>query len=218
MTDRDRAWRRTRLASARLYLCAPATRPDHDLLGFLGAVAGAGVDLLQLRDKEASTDRQRRAATAFRAVAAAEEALFIVNDDPELAGEVDADGVHVGQEDGSVEAARAIVGEDRIVGRSTHSIEQIDEALETDADYLGVGPVNPTPTKEGRAGIGLEPVRHAAAVADRPFFVTGGMSLDTVDPVLEAGAHGVVVVRALTEAEEPARVAGHLAKRIERAG
>lgn len=216
MSVRDGSWRRDRLARARLYLCAPATRPDWDLLGFLDAVVEAGVDVVQLRDKDAGAATVRRAATAFRAVAEAHDALFVVNDAPDLAVAVDADGVHVGQDDGPVDAARAVVGPDRLVGRSTHSIEQVDAALGTDADYLGVGPVHATPTKEGRAPVGLAPVRHAAAVADRPFFVTGGMGPDTVDDVVAAGAHGVVVVRALTAAADPGAVAGDLAQRLRR--
>lgn len=205
--------RRERLRQARLYLCADRHGGvDGDLAAFLDAVLGAGVDVVQLRDKSATPDEAAAAAELFRGAAHRHGALFIVNDDPELAVAADADGVHVGQDDLPVAEARAAVGADRIVGHSTHSIEEIDGALPQDSDYLGVGPVHPTPTKEGRPGIGLAPVRHAAATSDRPFFVTGGMDERTAPEALAAGAHGIVVVRALTQATDPASAAARLAR------
>jgi thiamine-phosphate pyrophosphorylase len=207
------AARRARLAASRLYLCTPS-RPD--LPAFLDAVLGAGVDVVQLRDKAAGRDALRRAAEVVRAAAARHGALVVVNDDPALAVEVGADGVHVGQDDASPAEARAVVGPDRLVGLSTHSTAEVDAALAEPLDYLGVGPVHATPTKHGRSGIGLAPVRHAAAVCDRPFFVTGGMAPDTAAPVLAAGAHGLVVVRALTEAADPAAVTRALRQLLDR--
>lgn len=198
---RDGAWRRRRLAGSRLYLCTP--RRD-DLAAFVDAVLAAGVDLVQLRDKHAARDAQAEASAVIRRAAHAHGALFVLNDDPALAAEVDADGVHVGQEDAPVAEARAAVGPDRLVGRSTHSREQAAEALGTDADYLSIGPVHATPTKEGRPPIGLEPVREVAAIADRPWFVTGAMAEGTIPETAEAGARRFVVVRAVTEAADPA--------------
>lgn len=200
-TSRDGAWRRQRLAASRLYLCTPLRA---DLAAFLDTVLAAGVDVVQLRDKDADEAAQARAAATLRAAAAAHDALFVLNDRPRLAAEVDADGVHVGQDDDSVAAARAAVGAERLVGRSTHSVAQARQALATDADYLGLGPVHATPTKAGRTPIGLDPVRAVAALADRPWFVTGAMDAATIPEVVAAGAHGVVVVRAVTEAAEPA--------------
>lgn len=204
MAARDRAWRQRRLADSRLYLCTPL-RPD--LRDFLHAVAAAGVDIVQVRDKHARRPALVEAAATFREAAHAHGALFIVNDDPTLAADVDADGVHVGQGDGPVAEARQAVGPQRLVGRSTHSRQQAVEALATDADYLAIGPVQATPTKEGREPIGLSPVRELAALADRPWFVTGGMAADTIPDVAAAGAGGFVVVRAITEARDPSAAA-----------
>ncbi|WP_370328186.1 thiamine phosphate synthase [Euzebya sp.] len=196
--------RRSRLGQARLYLCTPLR---DDLDAFLDAVLAGGVDLVQLRDKDADRDAQLAAAPAFRAACDRHDALFVVNDDPELAVAAGADGVHVGQDDADPATARAIVGPDLLIGRSTHSIAEVDRAQREDCDYFAVGPVSATPTKEGRPGVGLEPVRHAAAVATTPWYVTGGMAPDTAAPVLAARAHGLVVVRALTEAPDPRAVA-----------
>lgn len=206
------AERRARLTVARLYLCVDRRAPEGDLAVFLDAVLGAGVDLVQLRDKDADPAELRAAAAVFRAAADRHGALFILNDDPELAVAVDADGVHVGQDDADPATARAAVGPDRIIGRSTHSVAEVDRALTEDCDYFAVGPVTATPTKEGRPGIGPGPLRHAAAVAgERPWYVTGGMSPQTLPAILETGARRAVVVRALTHAEHPARVAAAMA-------
>ena len=197
---RDAAWRLARLRQARLYLCTPLRER---LGGFVERVLATGVDVVQLRDKHAAREDLAAAAEDLRAVCARHDALLIVNDDPALAAEVDADGVHVGQDDGTVTDARAAVTAHRLVGRSTHGPAQLTAALRTDADYLGVGPVHATPTKEGRPGVGLGPVRDAVARADRPWFVTGGMTPHTIPEVVAAGAERVVVVRALTEADDP---------------
>lgn len=201
MPHRDGAWRRRRLAASRLYLCTPLR---HDLMAFLDVVLGAGVDIVQLRDKDAARGTQAEAAPVFRDATARHGALFVLNDDPRLAVEADADGVHVGQEDAPVATARAAVGPERLVGRSTHSREQAAAALATDADYVAIGPVHGTPTKAGRQPIGLAPVSKVAAMADRPWFVTGAMATDTIPDVAAAGARGFVVVRAITGADDPA--------------
>jgi thiamine-phosphate pyrophosphorylase len=192
--------RRDRLARARLYLVCDR-RPEV----FLRAALAGGVDVLQLRDKDTSDDEVLAAAAVFRRVADDAGALFVVNDRPDLAVAAGADGVHVGQDDLPVEEARAVVGPDRIVGRSTHSPEQI--AAAGDADYIAVGPVYATPTKPGRPAVGLELVRHAAAHAREPWFAIGGINPDNVGNVVAAGARRVVVVRAITEAEDPSAAA-----------
>jgi thiamine-phosphate pyrophosphorylase len=201
-----------RLVRSRLYLCVDRRAAQGDLEQLLDAACGAGVDLIQLRDKHATRDEQREASKVFWAVARRHDALFVVNDDPELAVEVGADGVHVGQDDRSPEQARLVVGRDLFIGRSTHSVAQIDRALTEDCDYFTVGPVHATPTKEGRPGIGLDPLFHAAMVAgDRPWFVSGAMSTATAPDVLATGACRLVVVRAITQAADPAAAVRELA-------
>lgn len=209
--ERDGGWRRRRLARSHLYLCVGLWPGAGGLDHLLDAALRGGVDVVQLREKDATREELVRGASVFRSAAERHGALFIVNDDPDLAAEVGADGVHVGQQDPAPEAARRAVGASRIVGRSTHSTGQFDRALEEDVDYVAIGPVHPTPTKEGRPGIGLEPIRHVAGVADRPWFVTGGMAAETAPDVIGLGAHGIVVVRAIRDAHDPAVAAATLA-------
>ena len=205
--------RRARLRDAVLYLCVDRREEQGDLGVFLDAVLAAGVDLVQLRDKHATADEQRAAAEVFREAAQRHGALFILNDDPELAVEVGADGVHVGQDDLHPDAARDIVGADAIVGWSTHSVDEVNAAVATGCDYFAVGPVHATPTKQGRPAIGLDPLRFAAAVAgERPWFVTGAMGVETAPAVLATGARRLVVVRALTEAADAAAAAAAAAQ------
>jgi thiamine-phosphate pyrophosphorylase len=192
--------RRDRLARARLYLVCER-RPE----AFLHAVLGAGVDLVQLRDKDADDAAMLAAAPVFRRVADEHGALFVLNDRPDLALAAGADGVHVGQEDASVEEARATVGTDRIVGLSTHSPAQIEAARAAPGpDYIAVGPVYATPTKPGRPAVGLELVRYATRHAADPWFAIGGIDPATLGDVVAAGARRAVVVRAITEADDPA--------------
>jgi thiamine-phosphate pyrophosphorylase len=197
--------RSERLADARLYLVCDE-QPD----AFLEAALRGGVDIVQLRMKDASDERILAAATRFAAACAAFGALFIVNDRPEIAVAANADGVHVGQDDVAVADARAIVGGDRLVGLSTHTPPQIDAAEALDVDYIGVGPVHATPTKPGRPAVGVELVRYAARSASMPFFAIGGIAVSNIAGVLDAGASRVAVVRALTEAADPERVAREL--------
>jgi thiamine-phosphate pyrophosphorylase len=193
--------RRERLARARLYLVCDRRPP-----GFLRAALAGGVDVVQLRDKEAGDDELLAAAATFCRCCDEAGALFVVNDRPDLAAAAGADGVHVGQGDASLEEARRAVGAERIVGRSTHSPEQVDAAA--GADYIAVGPVCETPTKPGRRAAGLEPVRHAAAHARMPWFAIGGIDPGNLPEVIAAGARRVVVVRAICEAADP-RAAAH---------
>ncbi len=196
--------RRRRLATARVYLVTDARRDRGDLYAFLTATCGAGVGLVQLRDKDATDDELRAAAAVFRRVRDATGVLFVLNDRPDLAVEVAADGAHVGQDDLAPVAARAIVGDDMLLGLSTHGPAQLAAAAGQPVDYLGVGPVHATPTKPGRPGIGLGPIRYAAENAAMPWFVTGGMDEHRVADVVAAGARRIVVVRAVTEADDPA--------------
>ena len=205
MTARDR------IAGARLYLVCDA-RPR----GFLDAALAGGVDLLQLRDKALGDDELVAAAREFRAAADAAGALFIVNDRPDLVAPCGADGVHLGQDDGAVADARAAVGPDRIVGRSTHAPEQGAAAdADPDVDYLAVGPVHATPTKPGRPAAGLEYVAWAAAHVGTPWFAIGGLDAGNVGAVAAQGATRIVVVRAITEAADPEAAARALRERLE---
>lgn len=201
------AQRRARLASARLYLC---TSIRADMPAFLDAVLGGGVDVVQLRDKDATPQALLDIAPTFREACDTHGALFILNDRPDLVALTHADGVHLGQEDGSAGQARTLLGDDLVIGRSTHAPEEIIAAAAEPVDYLGVGPVLATPTKPGRAGVGYGLIAYASAHAGKPFFVTGGMDAATIPLAKEAGAHGVVVVRALTEADRPEEQARRL--------
>src|SRR5918999_131124 len=184
---------RDRIASTRLYLVCDA-RPRT----FLDAALRGGVDIVQLRDKTLDDAGLVTAARAFRAAADAAGALFILNDRPDLVEWCCADGVHIGQEDGSVANARADVGPDRIVGRSTHAPEQGAAAdADPDVDYVVVGPVHATPTKPGRPAAGLEYVEWAAAHVSTPWFAIGGLDAGNVGEVTAAGARRIVVVRAI---------------------
>jgi thiamine-phosphate pyrophosphorylase len=200
----------TRLAAAHLYLVCDA-QPD----AFLQTALRGGVDIVQLRCKDAADEPLVATGRRFGAACRVYGALFILNDRPDLVAAVDADGVHVGQDDVPVSRAREIVGPDRLVGLSTHSPDQIDRALKLGVDYIGVGPVHATPTKPGRAAVGLELVRYAVSHAGSlPFFAIGGIAPDNIDEVRASGAARVAVVRALTEAADPERVARGLRSAI----
>ena len=197
---------RERLADTRLYLVCDA-RPR----AFLDAALRGGADLIQLRDKSLSDEGLIEAAKVFRAAADAHGALFILNDRPDLVEACAADGVHVGQDDGTPAAARATIGPDRVVGRSTHAPAQADEAdADEDVDYMAVGPVHATPTKPGRPAAGLEYVAYAARTVSKPWFAIGGLDATTLPAAVQAGARRAVVVRAITDAQNPENAAREL--------
>jgi thiamine-phosphate pyrophosphorylase len=206
--------RRERLRRARLYFVTDV-RPGLEEL--LAAALAGGVDMVQLRDKSASDDELVRAAAVFRRLCDEHDALFWLNDRPDLVAACGADGVHVGQDDMPAAEARAVAGDDVLVGLSTHSPAQLDAALAADeADQLSVGPVWATPTKEARPAAGLDYVRHAARVAgERPWFAIGGIDLGNVREVTAAGASRVVVVRAIRDADDPRAAAGTLRAALE---
>jgi thiamine-phosphate pyrophosphorylase len=195
--------RRQRLRDARLYFVADRDGMQHAL----DAALAGGADLFQLRDKDASDDELLAAAETAREKCRAAGALFVINDRPDLAVACDADGVHVGQDDMPVRRAREIVGDDAIFGLSTHSVKQAQAGCRSGADYIAVGPVHATPTKEGRPAIGVEPIKYAAAHVSVPWFAIGGIDTKTVGDVVRAGARRIVVVRALTDADDPEAVA-----------
>jgi thiamine-phosphate pyrophosphorylase len=199
------------LENARLYFVVEADASDQ----LLAAALEGGCDLLQLRDHEAGDDELLAAADRFRDACDAHGALFVVNDRPEIALQAGADGIHVGQDDLPVDAVRRLVGADVLIGLSTHSPEQFDAGLASDADYLSVGPVWETPTKAGRAAAGLDYVRYAAANATKPWFAIGGIDESNIGEVVAAGATRAVVVRAIRDAEDPRAVASALKSQLD---
>jgi thiamine-phosphate pyrophosphorylase len=202
--------RRERLRTARLYFVCEALPRGEDPEALLRAALGGGVDIVQLREKELGRAQVERSAQTFRRLCDTYSALFIVNDDPDLAAACNADGVHIGQDDASPAAAREILGPEAIIGLSTHSEEQIAAAVAEPVDYISVGPIWETPTKEGRPGVGLELVSHAAANAAGPFFAIGGIEPSNAGQVVAAGARRLGVVRSIRDAADPATAAASL--------
>jgi thiamine-phosphate pyrophosphorylase len=206
--------RRERLRTARLYFVCDARPHGEDPEALLRAALSGGADIVQLREKELGRAEIERAAATFRRVCDTYSALFIVNDDPELARACDADGVHVGQDDDSAAAARELLGPDAIIGLSTHSEEQIAASAGQPVDHISVGPIWETPTKAGRPAVGLDLVRHAAAHATHPFFGIGGIDASNAAQVVEAGATRLCVVRAIRDAADPMAAAEELRRGV----
>jgi thiamine-phosphate pyrophosphorylase len=206
--------RRERLAAAHLYLVCDSAPPRHDLPDLLRAAAAGGVDVVQLRDKRLADDELMAVAHAARALCERLDLLLIVNDRPTVAREAGADGVHVGQDDAPAADVRELVGGDMLIGLSTHTPEQIDAVDGSLVDYIGVGPIHETPTKQGRPAVGLELIRYAAEHAPVPFFAIGGLNVDNVAEAIGAGATRVCVLRAIADAEDPERVARELRERL----
>lgn len=211
--------RRDRLAAARLYVVTDARVGRGDLFEFLEAILGAGAGIVQLREKGAEAGDILRWGETFREATERHGALFIVNDRPDVALALDADGVHVGQNDLPPAVARRLLGPERIVGLSCHSPQQLDGAP-AEADYVTAGPIHETPTKPGRPGTGLGVVRHAAATQPRarPWFAIGGIDPEALPAVVAAGARRVVVVRAVTEAPDPGQAVQELLAGLPAAG
>lgn len=197
------------LSDARLYLVAPHRLAAGLLHELVPELVAAGVDLIQLREKEMEARDVIRVGEPIAAACRSAGVPFIVNDRADVAVALDADGVHVGQNDLPVDVTRRIVGR-RIVGCSTHAPQEVDAAAGQDIDYFAVGPVAETPTKPGRPAAGLELIRHAAKVATKPWFAIGGIDHELLPRVLEGGATRIVVVRAITEAADPAAAAAAL--------
>jgi thiamine-phosphate pyrophosphorylase len=206
------AERRRRLRAAHLYL---VTSPVKALEPVVAAALAAGVRLVQYRAKEGSDAERLRQARALRQLCARHGALFIVNDRVDLALAVDADGVHLGQDDLPPATVRRLLGPERLIGRSTRAIDQLRQAQADGCDYVGVGPVNATPTKPGREPVGLAYVRQAAAASAIPWFAIGGITAAAVPALRQAGATRVAVVRAITEAADPGAASGELLAALE---
>jgi thiamine-phosphate pyrophosphorylase len=211
-----------RLASASLYLCTDARRERGDLAAFAEAALAGGVDIIQLRDKGSPGEQRLGPLEARDELAALEvladaarrhNALLAVNDRADIARAADADVLHLGQDDLPLAIARDIVGPRPLIGRSTHDRDQAAAAVAEPVDYFCVGPCWPTPTKPGRAAPGLPLVRTVAESGTvKPWFAIGGIDEQRLPEVLDAGARRVVVVRAITAAEDPRAAAGRLKK------
>jgi thiamine-phosphate pyrophosphorylase len=205
------------LADRRLYLCT-SDRPD--LARFVASCIEGGVDVVQLREKRLEAKPLLRRAALVRDVCAELGVPFIMNDRPDLALEVGADGVHVGQDDAPPSLARRILGPSAIVGLSTHAPEELARSDIEPVDYISAGPVVETPTKPGRPGTGIRYASlavHRSNALRRPVFVTGGVTPSTVPELVAAGARHFVVVRWLTQAEDPGTAARALRRAIDRA-
>jgi thiamine-phosphate pyrophosphorylase len=205
--------RRALLQRCHLYL---VSSPVANLEAVVEAALQGGVRLVQYRAKpeaigaggEPLTDGERlQQARALRQLCARHGALFVVNDRIDIALAVDADGVHLGQGDLPPAVARRLLGAERLIGCSTHAITQLRQAVADGCDYVGVGPVQATPTKPGREPVGLDYVRQAAADCPIPFFAIGGIDVAALPQVRAAGARRVAVVRAITEAADPTAAA-----------
>ncbi|RSS41161.1 thiamine phosphate synthase [Streptomyces sp. WAC08241] len=207
---------RERLADARLYLCTDARKRQGDLPAFLDAVLSSGVDVVQLRDKGMEAAEELEHLAVFAEAARRHGRLLAVNDRADVAHAIGSDVLHLGQGDLPVPAARAILGDEVLIGRSCHAEDEVAAAAaEPGVDYFCTGPCWPTPTKPGRHAPGLGLVRYAAGLAqDRPWFAIGGIDEANLDEVLDAGARRIVVVRAITEADDPAAATAALAKRV----
>ena len=204
------------MKSKRLYLVAPARIRAGAVVEMVAELAEAGVDVVQLREKEMEARDVLRLAEPLLAACHDAGIPFIINDRPDIAIALGADGVHVGQNDLPIEAVRRILPS-QIVGLSTHAVPEVDAAAATDdIDYFAVGPVFATPTKLGRPAAGLELISHAAALGtERPWFAIGGVDESNLDSVIDAGTRRIVVVRAITEAADPPKAAARLRARLD---
>jgi thiamine-phosphate pyrophosphorylase len=203
------------VADARLYLVAPATLRAGPLAGLVPDLSAAGVDLIQLREKDMEAGDLLRVGRPVADACRDAGVSFVVNDRPDVALALDA-GVHLGQNDVPVAVARRILG-GAIIGVSTHSRGEIDDALAAiePIDYIAVGPVYETPTKPGRPAVGLELVRYATQHAMLPWFAIGGIDSTNIAGVIDAGARRIVVVRAITEAPDPVAAAAELSAQLD---
>ena len=206
--QQSRARRQDALRRMRLYLVTGERGDAQETVRIVTGALKGGVDVVQLRKKQLDRKELVEIGRELRAVTHDFGALFIVNDQAEVAIECDADGVHLGQEDGAIDMARAMAGfEDRLIGRSTHSLDQALGAEAEGADYLGVGPVFATPTKPGRPAVGTSLVGEVAASIRIPFVAIGGIDASNAADVVSSGAKAIAVVRAIYDAVNPEEAA-----------
>ena len=213
-----------RLRLARLYLCTDAREREGDLHAFLTAAFGGGVDIVQIRQKGMRRKLELTALEVARDAAAPYQGIVCVNDSAELAGRFQADMLHLGQDDGKASAARRPLHRWALIGRSTHSQQQADQAIaDPDVDYFSVGPIFATPTKPDYPPVGLDLIRYAvrrapvAAIDSKPWFAVGGISSSNIDEIIDAGARRIWVARAITQASDPEQAARELRGRLQAA-
>ncbi|MBW4617068.1 MAG: thiamine phosphate synthase [Desmonostoc vinosum HA7617-LM4] len=198
---------------SRLYL---VTSPGENFFGAVEAALKGGLTLVQYRDKTADDSIRLEQAKQLRQLCHTYGALFIVNDRVDLALAVDADGVHLGQQDMPIAIARQLLGPQRLIGMSTTNSEEMQRAITEGVDYIGVGPVYETPTKVGKAAAGLDYVIYAARNCSIPWFAIGGIDANNINDVIDAGAERVAVVRSLMQAEQPTLVTQYFLSQLNR--
>lgn len=202
------------LDAARLYLVARATMPAGELATLVPELVDAGVDLIQLREKEMEAGDLMRVGEPLAQACRDAGVPFIVNDRADIALALGADGIHLGTNDLETSTARRILGK-TIVGRSTHSESDVVAVIgDQDPDYIAVGPVFETPTKPGRPAVGMGLIRYASENVSIPWFAIGGIGESNLDELVDAGASRIVVVRAITEATDPPAAAASLRSRL----
>ncbi|AWS42006.1 thiamine phosphate synthase [Streptosporangium sp. 'caverna'] len=208
--------RKPSVSDARLYLCTDGRRDRGDLADFLDAALAGGVDIVQLREKGLEAREELRLLEVFREACDRHGKLLAVNDRADIAYAIRPDVLHLGQDDLPVPIVRDMLGDDILIGRSTHAPEEASAAaVEAGVDYFCCGPIWPTPTKPGRSAPGPGLLRHAAALdTDRPWFGIGGIDLVNLDEVMSHGVRRVVVVRAITEADDPKAAAEEFRRRL----
>ncbi|MFD8561847.1 thiamine phosphate synthase [Streptosporangium canum] len=211
---------RPSVSDARLYLCTDGRRDRGDLADFLDAALAGGVDIVQLREKGLEAREELALLEVFRAACDRHGRLLAVNDRADIAYAARPDVLHLGQDDLPVPVVRDMLGDDILIGRSTHADEEASAAaVEPGVDYFCCGPIWPTPTKPGRHAPGPGLLRHAASLdTDRPWFGIGGIDLANLDEVISYGVRRVVVVRAITEADDPKAAAAEFQRRLVAAG
>lgn len=206
---------RQRLADARLYVLLTGAQCTAALDWTIQEAAAGGAQLFQLREKSLSDRQLLERARQVRRWTRAAGTLFIMNDRPDIARLVDADGVHVGQDELPVKEVRRIVGPDALIGVSTHNLDQVRRAILDGASYLGVGPTFPSGTKSFEEFPGLEFVRQVAGETSLPSFVIGGVNLETIGAAVAAGARRVAVSQAICQADDPRQVAVEIRHALE---
>jgi thiamine-phosphate pyrophosphorylase len=221
------------LRASRLYLCTDARRERGDFAEFVDAAFTGGVDIIQLRDKAIEAAEELDLLAVLKEAAQRHGRLWAVNDRADIAVLSGAPVFHVGQKDLPLPAARTLLNGNAAIGLSSHTTDQVDAAIAAAAgpaglDYFCVGPVWATPTKPGRAAVGLDLVKYASAAVKSagtamsgttlPWFAIGGIDHSNVQQVLDAGARRIVVVRAITEAADPAAAAASLVAALDAAG
>jgi thiamine-phosphate pyrophosphorylase len=209
---------RERLADIRLCLLLTGLQCVRLLEETVKEAAAGGVGMIQLREKDLSDRELLKRAREVRGWAREAGVLFIVNDRPDIARLADADGVHLGQDDLPMKESRRILGPDALIGVSTHTIEQVRQAVLDGASYLGVGPTFPSQTKKFSEFPGLDFVRTVAAETTLPAFVIGGVNLETVGAAAAAGARRAAVSHVLCQAEDPLAAAEALVRALSEAG